>query len=110
MKKAILALVLATFSTLLLASGTTQIVGKNIKTRDDLHNQLAKDLHFPKYYGKNLDAMFDVLIADVSGPTTIRIKNVPLLKARLGAEYVEAFIQAISEAAEENRHIILLIE
>ena len=34
---------------------------KDIKTAERLHQELAQALHFPDYYGKNLDALFDCL-------------------------------------------------
>ena len=40
---------------------TALIDGAAIETRDQLHDTLARQLSFPAYYGRNLDALFDCL-------------------------------------------------
>jgi RNAse (barnase) inhibitor barstar len=35
--------------------------GKTIATMADFYTQIAKQLHLPSYFGKNLDALFDCL-------------------------------------------------
>jgi hypothetical protein len=54
--------------------------------------------------------LYDSLSSDYSGQSIIKIKHVNLLKAKLGSEYIDAMIQAIMDAAEENPHIILVLE
>jgi ribonuclease inhibitor len=107
--------VLAALGVLLLsfqvmASGTVLISGKEIKSRDHLHTVIAKQLNFPSYYGKNIDSLYDVLTVDVSGDNIIKIKYLNLLKAKLGSDYIENFVQAIMDAANENPRIILVLE
>ncbi len=34
---------------------------KNIAGKEELHEMLAEKLNFPSYYGKNMDALFDIL-------------------------------------------------
>lgn len=93
-----------------LASGSVLINGKEIKTRDQLHTLIAKQLQFPRTYGKNTDALYDILSSDYSGDSIIKIKHVNLLKLKLGPEYIESFIQAIMDASEDNPRIILVLE
>ena len=93
-----------------LASGSVVISGKDIKTRDQLHTLMAKQLNFPGNYGKNLDALYDVLSTDFSGDNIIKIKHVNLLKAKLGVDYIDGFIEVIMEASEDNPRIILVLE
>ncbi len=92
------------------ASGTAVVNGNEIRTKEQLHNVLQKSLDFPKYYGRTLDSLFDVLSTDYSGETIIRLQNVSILKKRLGKEYVEDFFQVIADASEVNPRIILMIE
>lgn len=98
------------FSFNVFASGSVLIDGKEIKNREQLHTILAKNLKFPAYYGKNLDALYDVLSTDFSGETIIKFKHINSLRAKLGSEYVEGLVQTIMDAAEENNRIILLLE
>lgn len=110
MRKTMIAISGFMMSLQLLASGSVLINGKEIKSHDHLHTVLAKQLNFPKLYGKNLDALYDVLSNDYSGQTVIKIKHLNFLKARLGADYTEALIQAIMDASEDNPKIILVLE
>ena len=110
MRKRMIALGGMLMSFQLLASGSILINGKEIKSQDHLHTLFAKQLNFPTSYGKNLDALYDVLSADVSGQTMIKFKSLSILKSKLGAEYTDAFIQAIMDASEDNPKIVLLLE
>ncbi len=98
------------FTFQVMASGSVLIDGKEIKNREQLHVVLAKNLNFPRIYGKNLDSLYEALSADFSGDSIIKIKHVNLLKAKLGSEYIESMIQTIMDVAEDNPHLILLIE
>lgn len=93
-----------------MASGSVLINGKEIKSRGQLHTLLAKQLSFPKYYGRTLDSLYDILSSDYSGDSIIKIKHVNLLKAKLSSEYVDGFIQAIMDASEDNPRIVLVLE
>lgn len=110
MKKAIVALGGILMSFQLMASGTALINGKEVKSQDHLHTMLAKQLNFPNYYGKNLDALYEILSNDHSGQTIIKIKFLAILKNKIGADYTEALIQAIMDASEDNPKILLVLE
>ena len=110
MKKAFIALGGMLMSFQIMAAGSVMINGKEIKSRDHLHTVLAKELSFPSYYGKNLDSLYDVLSTDFKGQTVIKIKFIQILKSKLGADYIEALIQVIMDASEDNPRIILLLE
>jgi ribonuclease inhibitor len=40
-------------------------------SRDKVFDALARDLGFPAHWGRNLDALYDVLRRDVAGPLAI---------------------------------------
>ena len=98
------------FSLQVMASGTILIDGKEIKNRELLHKHISKSLNFPRYYGKTLDSLYDLLSTDYSGDSIIKIKHVSILKAKIGTEYIEGMVQAIIDAAEDNPRVILVIE
>ncbi len=110
MKSAFIALGGMLMSLQLMASGSVLISGKEIKSRDHLHTYLAKQLNFPTYYGKNLDSLYDVLSADYANQTVIKIKFLSILKSKLGADYIDALIQVIMDASEDNPRIVLVLE
>jgi ribonuclease inhibitor len=45
--------------------------GSVICSLDDLYDQLSRQLSLPEHFGRNLDALWDVLSADVEGPFEI---------------------------------------
>jgi RNAse (barnase) inhibitor barstar len=109
-KKALLVFSGIILSFQVMASGTVLINGKEIKSREQLHSIFAKQLNFSKLYGKGMDSLYDNLSADYSSESIIKIKHVSLLKAKLGTEYIDSMIQAIMDAAEDNPHVILVLE
>lgn len=74
--------------------------GTAIKDKDTLHNILARDLEFPEWYGKNLDALCDCL-TDLKEETLIRILYGDAMDVQLG-NYARLFRKALSAASEEN--------
>ena len=46
-----------------------------ITTAEQFHGQIASSLSFPHYYGKNLDALRDVLQGDVECPCELTWMN-----------------------------------
>ena len=110
MKTAVVVCLSMLMSFQVMASGTALINGKEVKSQDDFHTKLAKQLNFPKYYGKNLDALYDILSTDLGNQNIIKIKHLSILKSKLGADYMEALIQAILDASQDNPKVVLLIE
>lgn len=45
---------------------------RNLTTMEQIHDHLAKELNFPPYYGKTLDALYDCL-TDISEETEIEL-------------------------------------
>lgn len=68
-----------------------------------LHEYLQKELDFPLYYGKNLDALFD-LLSERKEETEIIIENFDKLKEKFGS-YADAFLDVLHDSAEENEKI-----
>ena len=68
----------------------------DFKTREEVHSFLALHLDFPDYYGKNLDALYDVLVSE-DRPT-----NLLILSA--GKDWEVGFLSVFRDAAEENPH------
>jgi len=45
-----------------------EIFGKKINSKQDFHDQLARALDVQQYYGRNLDALWDLLSASIERP------------------------------------------
>ena len=76
---------------------TLLIDGRRCKNKVKTHEYLAKKKGFPPYYGKNLDALADVL-ASLDKNTVIKVKYSASITKNLG-EYGEIMLKVISETA-----------
>jgi ribonuclease inhibitor len=63
------------------------IDGTMIKTEADFHSALAEKLSLSSYYGRNLDALWDVLSADVERPVCLVWKNSRISSESLGPKF-----------------------
>ena len=77
--------------------------GLYMNTREATHDYLALRLQLPSYYGRNLDALHDVL-TDPCEPTNLVLYRESLMIASLG-EYGETLLSVIRDAAAENANL-----
>ena len=75
---------------------------------EDLHRALAEGLHFPAWYGGNLDALHDCL-TDLSDPVHLTVLHAQALEDALGA-YCRSFQRVLSDSGQENEHFTLTWE
>ena len=75
------------------------IDGRTLPTCAAFHRTIADTLHFPAYYGKNLDALYDVLtdFAD----TEIVFENTSAVLENLG-DYGEKMLRCFSDAGKDS--------
>ncbi|MBR5301860.1 MAG: barstar family protein [Clostridia bacterium] len=74
----------------------------NIQTVKALHIYLAYRLDLPAYYGKNLDALHDVLCEE-SNDVRIMLAGAPA-SAEMAA-YLPRLVCVMEESARENAHL-----
>lgn len=81
-------------------TATIYLFGQKMKNMEQTHRYLMRKLEFPDCYGKNLDALFDVLTENGTE------RRIVLLYARRLREHLgndaERLIQVFSDAAAEN--------
>lgn len=82
------------------------IDGKNMTDRRTSHEEIARALRFPDYYGHNLDALFD-LLSTFEG--TVVIKNAASALNAMGA-YALSIFKTFMDAQEENRRFTITFE
>lgn len=63
------------------------IDGNEIKNAKDIHTLLATQLDFGRYYGNNLDALWDMLSTNVERPFTITWRHAARSKEVLAADF-----------------------
>lgn len=75
---------------------TVHLNGNKIKDKAALHAALAEQLAFPAWYGKNLDALYD-LLTERAEPVKIEIDKSNELSDTLGDYYLK-FLRALRDA------------
>ncbi len=83
--------------------------GKTIRSLDDLYDQFSARLSFPQHFGRNLDALWDVLSADVEGPFEIVWKHADVSKKALGREFGKV-LKLLKELEKEREDFKLNVE
>lgn len=83
--------------------------GLKIHSQDDLYTQLEKRLSLPAYFGRNLDALWDVLSADVEGPFKIVWKHGDVSKQFMGKDF-DKVVKLFKELERDRSDFQLKIE
>jgi ribonuclease inhibitor len=73
-------------------------------TREQVFDALARDLGFPPHWGRNLDALYDVLRRDIPGPVEI------VWHASARAPELDAIRTVLRDIARERADVTLEIE
>lgn len=76
-----------------------------ITTEAALHDALARGLKLPAHYGRNRDALWDCLTADVKGPVEI-----VLLRADKAAPALQPYLALLRQAAAKRRDLRIRAE
>ena len=83
------------------------LYAEKMTDRAAMHDHLAEAFSFPAWYGRNLDALWDVL-STWSAPLCIEVTHTELLKRHL-ADYADALLELLHDARRENDAITLNI-
>lgn len=87
---------------------TVVLDGKAMVDRVTAHTHLAERLELPTYYGRNLDALYDVL-TEIGEETEIILTDPAAVAEQMG-KYGEALLATLQEAAEENPRLIVTLQ
>lgn len=74
----------------------------------EIHTQLIKTLPLPEYYGRNLDALWDVL-STFKGPARIILENYNQTP-KSTKPYIDTMIKMIKRLSEKRENINLEIK
>lgn len=74
--------------------------GQRMLSRRAAHDHLAQRLGLPEYYGRNLDALYD-LLTERRGPTRLVVRHREALLAWLG-DYGAALCRTLEDADRAN--------
>ena len=87
---------------------TVVLDGKAMIDRMSAHSHLAERLELPSYYGRNLDALYDVL-TQIGEETEIVLTDPAAVVEQMG-RYGESLLATMQEAAEENPRLIVTLQ
>lgn len=76
---------------------------KEMSSKEKAHEYIMKKMNFPDYYGKNLDALYDIL-STYDKEIYVKFINFESLFKQLG-DYAVSLIDVFREAEEENTKI-----
>lgn len=77
-----------------------ELDGRQMTDRAKIHDHLKTQLNLPEYYGRNLDALYD-LLTEICQPTEIVLRDSAEMEAQMG-RYAGALLSTLREAAENN--------
>ncbi|QKG56371.1 barstar family protein [Hymenobacter sp. BRD128] len=87
---------------------TVVLPGRQLATRDELHDWLNEALAFP-YYGRNLDALWDLISATIPLPVTLIWQDFAHSQLLLG-DYADRTLQVFQEAADLDEGCYLQVD
>ena len=82
--------------------------GNAMTDRPAAHSHLVERLELPTWYGRNLDALYDVL-TEICSDTEIILEDPAAVAEQLG-KYGEALLSTMQEAAENNPHLTITLK
>lgn len=86
---------------------TVILDGEKMTTKESAHDHLYEQFSFPAYYGRNLDALYDLLSA-ISQPTQILLASRDAMIEALDT-YGDEMLETFEQAAAENPNITFFI-
>ncbi len=87
---------------------TVILDGTAMHDRQAAHSHLAQRLALPDYYGRNLDALYD-LLTQIGTDTELVLRDSDALVKTLG-RYGKALMDTLADAAKENPHLKLTVQ
>ncbi len=64
-----------------------ELDGEKISSEGSFHSELLKSRNFPRHYGANLDALWDILSTDIERPITLVWKNSAYSKEAMQSKF-----------------------
>ena len=77
--------------------------GEQMRSRRAIHDYLAKQLGLPEHYGRNLDALYD-LLTERGCPTRLVVQHKAALISQLG-RYGTALCRTLEDAERANPNL-----
>lgn len=79
---------------------TVILDGLNIFDMEDVHDTFSAALDFPAWYGRNLDALYDML-SNPHGEVTVILRHTELLSSALGKRWM-GLVRVLQDASDSG--------
>ncbi len=85
--------------------------GETVGSRRELYDALESHMDLPDYFGRNLDALHDVLLHEIlpAGPVTIEISGFETMRRNIG-EYATGLRHMLNDAAREDGRLTVVLK
>jgi ribonuclease inhibitor len=80
---------------------------QHITSLEQFYDEITRQLHLPAHFGRNLDALYDSLSADVRGPYEIVWRDTEQSRHMLGADLYATLLEILQSVAEERGDVTL---
>ncbi len=78
-----------------------RLSGKSIHSMGDFYTEIARQLKFPEHFGRNLDALWDVLTTDIGGPIHLLWEDSAISQQGMGGDFEK--VCALLKEVEKER-------
>jgi ribonuclease inhibitor len=83
---------------------------QRVETLDDFFDSMEVQLDLPPHFGRNLDALYDVLAHEIPGPIEIIWRNTEAARQALGSDLYTTILSILDMAAAERGDVTLDIK
>ena len=84
-----------------------RLSGAKIRSLEEFYDVISPKLSLPEHFGRNLDALWDVLTTDVKGPLEIIWEDSAVSKQAMGPNYerVSTLLEDVQKERDDFRVI-----
>lgn len=83
------------------------IDGKRVLSLDLFYDEIARQFDFPDYFGRNLDALYDVLSTDLEGPLEVIWQDSEVSHTAMGNDFQR--LQDVLESVASERDDFVVV-
>jgi ribonuclease inhibitor len=82
--------------------------GKTVRSLETFYDEIARQLHLPGHFGRNLDALWDALSTDLPGPFEVRWEESKASREAMGNAFdrVVAVLRKVKKERSDFRLIL----
>jgi len=79
--------------------------GKTVRSLNVFYDEITRQLAFPEHFGRNLDALWDVLTTDIEGPFEVVWKDPDSSRLEMGRDFdrILAVLKDVEKARKDFR-------